>query len=47
MELVDIMTNLKNWNYDLEGYRITKSEAEAIIELIKKEMEDKDAGKKS
>ena len=35
MRLIDILTNLKNWSFDINGpYRLQKAEAEAIREAF-------------
>lgn len=44
MKYIDVYNNLKNWNYDLSSYKMNKTEASIVMELLEEKLkEDKDA----
>ena len=40
MNIVFIYDNLKNWDYDIGGYRLNKAEAETILQLLEEKIEE-------
>ena len=41
MNIVFIYDNLKNWDYDIGGYKVNQPEAEMLIQLLEEKIKEK------